>query len=416
MRSIAGRCPSLIRARPANRIDVTPDQLLNLADQCVKCGMCLPACPTFAKLGNEADSPRGRIALIQGWASGALPMSPALAGHLDGCLGCRACERVCPSLVEYGRLADGAKAARLDAGSGRHRRWLRRSLGMLSSASVAPWLARVAILYHRGGLARLAELTGLASRQAIRPLHQLARAIPTASAPVALGDSGSADLEVFVGCMGGFAQGHAIAAARDLMQRLGLRVRVRTAAGCCGAIFRHNGLTADADGCRDAWARSPADPPLVGLASACVAELREATATADTWELCDWLDRLPALAGLEYRPLEGRVLVHEPCTHRNLLGGNGAVYRLLRRIPGLSVQPLPGNQTCCGAAGTYLIQQPAMAESLRADKLAALGSAAPDWIVTTNPGCALHLIAGVREAGLAVQVCHPVELLARQMC
>ena len=108
------------------------------------------------------------------------------------------------------------------------------------------------------------------------------------------------------------------------------------------------------------------------------------------------------------------MLVHEPCSHRHLLGGNGAVYRLLRRIPGLDVQPLAGNQTCCGAAGTYLLQQPAMAGALLADKLAAIAAAAPDLIVTTNPGCALHLIAGVCEAGLAVEVCHPVELLARQ--
>ena len=100
-----------------------PDQLLTLADQCVKCGLCLPHCPTFMLLGNEADSPRGRIALIQGWASGGLAMSPALARHLDGCLGCRACEAACPSLVAYGRLIDGAKAARLDAKPAWRRAW-----------------------------------------------------------------------------------------------------------------------------------------------------------------------------------------------------------------------------------------------------------------------------------------------------
>ena len=393
---------------------MTPDQLLDLADQCVKCGLCLPACPTFAKLGNEADSPRGRISLIQGWAGGQLDLSPTLSGHLDGCLGCRACEGACPSLVEYGRLADGAKAARVGMRSGVSQGWLRLWLGRLADARFTGWAARAAMLYQRGGLARLAELTGLAGWRSLRPLHRLARAIPAASAPVGPGDAGPADLEIFIGCMGGLAQGRAIAAARVLLHRLGLRVRIVTPPACCGALHRHNGLPTDADWRRDACARGPEAPPLVGLASACVAELREAPATAGTAEICDWLDRLPALGGLEFRPLVQRVLVHEPCSHRNLLGGNGAVYRLLRRIPGLDLQPLPGNQTCCGAAGTYLLQQPAMAGTLLADKLAAIAAAAPDLIVTTNPGCALHLIAGVREAGLAVEVCHPLELVARQ--
>jgi glycolate oxidase iron-sulfur subunit len=104
-------------------------------------------------------------------------------------------------------------------------------------------------------------------------------------------------------------------------------------------------------------------------------------------------------------------LVHEPCSHRNLLKDTGAVYRLLARIPGLDAQPLPGNAACCGAAGTYLLDQPEMAGALLAPKLAALAELAPAYLVTTNPGCALHLAAGIEEAGLAIQVCHPVELI-----
>ena len=381
----------------------------------MKCGQCLPVCPTFAKLGNEADSPRGRISLIQGWASGALARSPTLDAHLDGCLGCRACESACPSLVEYGRLADGAKAARAAAGSPLRRGWLRLWLGLLTQSRLTERLARVTRFYRQLGLARLVERTGLADWPALRPLHRLARAIPAATAPVTAGDRGAAELEIFVGCMGGLAQGRAIAATRALLHRLDLAVRIPTAPACCGAIHRHNGLPAAADRRRDACARHPEDPPLVGLASACVAELREAAGTGDTRELCVWLAPLPALETLAFQPLRRRVLVHEPCSHRYLLGGNAAVYRLLQRIPELEVQPLPNNQTCCGAAGTYLIQQPAMAAALLADKVAASAAAGADLIVTTNPGCALHLIAGMREAELAIEVCHPVELLARQL-
>jgi glycolate oxidase iron-sulfur subunit len=396
-------------------VDVSPDQLLTIADQCVKCGFCLPHCPTFGKLANEADSPRGRIALIQGWATGQLAMTPTLAAHLDRCLGCRACEGACPSLVDYGRLVDGTKAARVAQGPGWRRAWLRLWLGLLADARATGVMAAVALIYERWGLARLAERTGLTRRGTMAPLHRLVRAIPATAAPVAPGDSGPADLELFVGCMGGLAQGRALAAARLLLARLGLRVRIPTAPACCGALHRHNGLPMAGDRRRDGCARRPADPPLVGLASACVAELRGAAGTADTRELCEWLDLRPDLAGLGFRPLERRVLVHEPCSHRHLLGGNAAVYRLLGRIPGLDCRPLPGTETCCGAAGTYLLQQPAMAGALLADQLAGLAELSPDLIVTTNPGCALHLIAGLRAAGLAIEVCHPVELLARQV-
>ena len=211
--------------------------------------------------------------------------------------------------------------------------------------------------------------------------------------------------------MGGLAQGPAIAAARALCKGLGLRVRVAAEPGCCGALFRHNGFPVEADARRATWARGPSDPPLVGLASACVVELREGAHSRQALELCDFLYRLAPLDRLSLRPLPGRALVHEPCSHRNLLKDTGAIYRVLGLIPELDIQPLPGNATCCGAAGTYLLDQPAMAQALLASKLAALAEQPPDFLVTTNPGCALHLAAGIREAGLAIEVCHPVELI-----
>ena len=390
---------------------MSPDQLLGLADQCVKCGMCLPHCPTFGKLANEADSPRGRIALIQGWASGQLDLTPALAGHLDGCLLCRACEAACPSLVDYGRLADGARAARVAALPFWRRSLLGTRMLGLSDSRITGWLARGARLYRGMGLASLAERSGLADLGGWRALHRLSAAIGETAARVVPAAPAQPDLELFVGCMGGLAEGRALAATKRLCDRLGLHVRIPKAPACCGALLRHHGFPASADIRRIACARPTGAPPLVGLASACVAELRDAPATADTWELCDYLDRRTHLDRLTFMPLPGRVLVHEPCSHRNLLGGNGAVYRLLAQIPGLDVVPLPDNATCCGAAGTYMLEQPAMAERLLADKVAAIAALAPTTVVTTNGGCALHLIAGLRAAGLAVEVCHPVELL-----
>ena len=392
-----------------------PQELLRLADQCVKCGLCLPVCPTYAKARNEADSPRGRIALIQGWLTGELELTGILTGHLDVCLTCRACETACPSLVAYGRLADGAKALRV-ATLPAWRRLLRRGwLAGLSDARVTGVLGRLARVYRLSGLARFAELTPLTRFQRFRSYHRLAIAMGLRMRRISPVELPAADLDLFRGCMDASAQGAAIKAALKVCERLGQRARIPAATLCCGALLRHHGYPIEAGQRRADCARVHAGRTLVGLASACIAELREEPPLRETQELCDFLDRAAWPETLRLQPLTLRVLVHEPCSHRNLLGGNTAVYRLLARIPGLDVAPLPGNDRCCGAAGTYLLQQPVMADALLRDKLTAMADLKPAVIVTTNPGCALHLAAGIRAAGLSVEICHPVELIARQM-
>ncbi|WP_296811114.1 (Fe-S)-binding protein [Thiocapsa sp.] len=405
MKTSTGHLHSLSQAGAAR-------ELLQLADQCVKCGLCLPHCPTFQQARQEADSPRGRIALVQGWLGGDLAMTPTLAGHLDGCLGCLNCQRVCPSEVAYGRIADQAKALRTATLPGPQRTFNRLALGALSSARLMGRFAWLLRLYRRLGLARLTELMRLDRLPALRPYHRMGTAMAAVARPIAARDPESPDGDLFLGCMGAAAEGRAVEATLKVAARLNLRLRIVSPDTCCGAMLRHNGLPAEADAQRDACVRIHGERPLVGLASACVAELRGDPALRDTRELCAFLDGLEWPESLRIRPDRRRVMVHEPCSHRNQLGGNAAVHRLLARIPGLAVTPMPSGQGCCGAAGTYLLQHPAMAEALLADLLAPVRLDAPDVIVTTNPGCALHLAAGVREAGLDIAVLHPVELIA----
>ncbi|MCK7575383.1 MAG: (Fe-S)-binding protein [Chromatiales bacterium] len=404
---------NLSAARSATRL--SNQDLLRLADQCVKCGLCLPHCPTYAKTRHEADSPRGRIALIQGWLTGRLDMTPRLAAHLDGCLLCRACESACPSLVAYGRLLDGARAQRLAATPAWRRFWTERWLGFLSNARVMDALARFASVYVGTGVARFVEAARLTRRRTIAAHHRLLGALAVTARPVAAHQLDDADLDLFIGCSGASVQGGAVEATRTLCARLGFRVRIASETLCCGAMQRHNGFPEAADRAREQCAHVHSGRPLVGVSSACIAELREHPALTQALEVCDYLDRQPWPDALVLAPLKRRVLVHEPCSHRRLLGGNAAVYRLLARIPGLEVTPLPDNDRCCGAAGTYLIQQPEMAAALLDDKLIHIRDLKPDIIVTTNPGCALHLLAGVRESGFTIEVCHPVELIARQL-
>jgi len=442
--------------------------LAALADRCVRCGLCLPSCPTYRLARNEAEGPRGRIALIQGWAEGAIPASPALARHLDHCLECLACERACPSLVPFGDLMDGARAlgyrrqppwrralsrlwlgalssrmgARLAAGCGRiyrasglatwirgrepSRRWpglaaLLRLIGQCQSLplSATPALQRDATLERRAGRACAEPAHPAPAWDSIpeRCAGQPCSA-PTHPAPprgVTPEPGAPASLALFLGCIARTTQPGAIEASLRVLTWLGLDPTIPAGQGCCGALHRHNGLPAAADRRLRANAGAFAGQTAAGIASACVAELRTHPSLAKTQDLCRLLADLdwPPTAAL--RPLPLRVAVHVPCSQRNRLGDPEAAQALLRRIPDLELVDLPDNAFCCGAAGTYLLHNPAWSLSLLAPKLASLARLKVPLLVTTNTGCAMHLAAGIREAGLNVEVLHPVELIARQL-
>ncbi len=409
------------------------------ADHCVKCGLCLPRCPTYLKTRNEGDSPRGRIALLQGLATGQLRDSPALRRHLDGCLGCRGCERACPSTVAYGRLLDAGRGllarSAPSAGPSRHERLLMRP-------RMGAGLLR---LYQRSGLHRLARRLGLPTRLGLGredrylplpPRRRLRRAYyaPTcAAAPGGRpgrrpGGRKQGDVALFTGCAGWLFDQDALVAAVGLLTAKGYGVHIPRSQGCCGALHLHRG---DGAGARALAAANTAcfnDQPVEAvlfLASGCGATLSE---YGELHRLAggpplEW--RVPVvelsrfLAALDwpeaaFRPLPGQALVHEPCTLRHVLRDEAHAYALLRRIPGLEIEPLPDNHLCCGAAGDYLFRQPAMADALLADKIAHLRDSRARWLLTSNIGCSLHLRRGIEEAGLSLEVLHPVELLARQ--
>jgi glycolate oxidase iron-sulfur subunit len=217
---------------------------------------------------------------------------------------------------------------------------------------------------------------------------------------------------LFRGCVARSLEPDVARAAVSVLECLGVAVTVPAGQACCGAMHRHNGFPDDADALLERNRAAFAGARVVGGASACVAELHPAL---DAAELCRALLDLPWPAELQLRTLAGTVAVHEPCSHRNQLRDTAAVYALLRRIPGLEVVPLPGNDTCCGAAGTYLLDHPETALALAADKVAALAQRKPRWLATTNTGCAAHLAAAADAAGVDVGVVHPVVLLARAL-
>ena len=403
---------------------------MRLADQCVKCGYCLPHCPTFRLYRDEAESPRGRVALIQGLLTGELDDSERLGVHLANCLECLACEPACPSLVQFGALMDGVRAERV-ARLPRWRRFLLRlRLDLLSNPRALPPLAFLAGLYRRMGLSwlltrlgllrggRLAVIDGLA-RQMRWPRQLRLRDDGTVSQfePEVGAEADRVKAALFLGCVSRGLQPSTAQAAMDVLRRLGIAVRVPDEQTCCGAMHRHNGHTDAADALlarnRAVFGQPEfADCTVVGYASACVAELQQGL---NAVELCRFLVDAHWPEALSLRALPDVVAVHEPCSHRNLLRDTAAVYALLARIPALEVVSLDGNGTCCGAAGTYLLEHADTAQTLADDKIRHLAALAPRYLVTTNTGCAAHLAARIRAAGLAIEVLHPVELIQLQL-
>ncbi len=414
-------------------------QLLAAADLCVKCGLCLQYCPTYHKALEEGDSPRGRIALIQGLAGGQLSVTEGLLTHLGSCLTCRICERVCPSGVRYGRLIDQARnLVRTARPASRKRRWLQWLLaeamvrrpglarfltGVMRRFrdSVAERILRESTLGHRLGLARLAVY-----RPSLEPYREWREFYPARGRE-------KGQVALFLGCVARAFDRRVLDAAIHVLTRLGYGVEVPPEQGCCGALYSHAGQARDAVRLAarnlDAFTANPR-LPVISCASGCGAQLLEYPSLeglpegrrrqAETFA-SQVMDISSFLAGLEWpgdmklRPLPKQVAIHSPCSLRNVMGQHTGPHDLLARIPGVDLVPLPGGPACCGSAGSYMLDHVEMADSLGDDVCATVADTGAEILVTSNIGCVLHLAARLRHGGNHVRVMHPVVLLSEQM-
>ena len=397
------------------------------ADRCVLCGLCLPHCPTYRLTQDENESPRGRIGLLRAAASGALPASTRLAEHLALCLGCRACERVCPSGVRYGRVLEAGRALlRREQPLG----WLARlGLGVTMRPRLLRLTGRLLRLYQTSGLQHLVRASGVL--RALR-LEQLESSLPPLPATTAwqanypaLGNE-RGRVALFLGCVARIADAETINTAIRLLMRLGFTVLVPGNQTCCGALHREAGDAGAAEKLRAqnlaAFGALEADAVL-SLVSGCGATLAEyghedpaaANFSARLRDITTFLADLELPGSLELAPLAATVAVQDPCSLRNALRAERQVYQLLERIPELRVLALPENHLCCGGAGAYPLREPVMAGQLRAAKLAPLVALRPDMLVSANLGCALHLTAGMRAQGMEIPVMHPLVLFEKQL-
>jgi len=378
-------------------------------DRCVKCGMCLPECPTYRLETNENESPRGRLALIEGLTSGRLKADSALVGHLDNCLACRRCERVCPSQVPYGRLIDAA----------RERLFADRK-PRLTDLMRNPALLRAGVRIARTVPEALSRPFG-----ALHRMHEIARALPvTAPAPPPgdyAPDTGQTrgHVGLFPGCIGNVQQSGALAAALRLLVHAGYRVSVPKTAVCCGALAQHAG---DAAGARRLAATNQRAfgqelDAIVSLASGCGIHLDayRPPLAAPHLDIGRFLLEQAELRPNDFAPLPVSVGLHTACSVENVYRGSQWARALLDLIPELRVAAVGEPGQCCGAAGDYMLRRPQTAASLRAPVIEQTVCGEHPLLLTGNVGCAMHLAAGLREQGAQVEVLHPVELLARQL-
>lgn len=393
------------------------------ADLCVKCGLCLPHCPTYQQTQHEADSPRGRIALMQGLANQSITISDGLTTHLDGCLSCRACETVCPAKVPYGRLIDSGRAL-LNQKSQRSNTAIKLIGFWLTRSSARKFAAVLLWLYQRSGLQGVLRRFHALGNGRIARLDSL---LPRVSLPLPFKNAASksqASVSLFTGCTGELADRQTLQDALTVMARIGIKADIPASQGCCGALHQHNGFPAEAAQlARNNVQAFPQSTPIISCASGCGATLMEhpellgSNGEAFSRRVQDLNTFLLELwpTDLLLNPLKMRVAIHTPCTMKNVVKGDDAVRALIEKIPGVEIVTLDSKDRCCGAAGNYFITQAKMADQLLEVKLDKARKLVPDIILSSNIGCSMHLAAGLRREGIKVELLHPVSLLARQL-
>ena len=416
--------------------DIPPESVYN---RCVRCGLCLPSCPTYVETLVETSSPRGRIALIKAVGEGHLDLtSPGFVHQMWECLDCRACEAACPSGVAYGELLETARAQVVRATAAAQpasRRFLRDLcvgwlFGSLARIRLVAWFLR---FYQRSGLQRLARRSGILRLLGLASLERMA---PTMSQRfftprTATWRSGTLESKgtafLHAGCIMHVAFAEVDEATVRVLNRAGCDVVAPVDQGCCGAIAVHAGDLergrALARRTIAAFERSNADVYVINAAG-CGSALKEygvlladdpawrdraAAFSAKVRDVTEFLDEIGIAP--ELGPIDAVVTYQEPCHLAHAQRISAAPRRLLARIPGLRLREMNESSLCCGSAGIYNLTQPEMAGRLQARKIANVLDAEPNVVATANPGCALQLISGLRDAGRSIPVKHVVELL-----
>jgi glycolate dehydrogenase iron-sulfur subunit len=403
-----------------------------LIDDCVHCGFCLPACPTYHNWNEEMDSPRGRIYLMKGIADGKIALNDTVVSHFDRCLGCMGCVTACPSGVRYDILIEEQRA---EIEAARPRGLLDRLFRALIFALFPhPSRLRVAaflqLLYVKSGLRWLLRALRIPSLLPAR-LAQLEKLMPEVSAralrarlPEVVPARGErrARVALLAGCVQRVYFPEVNAATLRVLAAEGCEVVVPRGQGCCGALSLHAGRDGEARELARALVESfPSEVDAVIVnAAGCGSHLKDlprlfrgdARAEAFAAKVRDVTEFLAALPPRAPRhPLAVRAAYHDACHLRHAQRIVEPPRQLLRGIPGLTLVELADSDQCCGSAGVYNLVEPRSARQIGERKVASVLEAAPELLVSANPGCTLQIQSILRDRGLSLRAAHPIEVL-----
>ncbi|MEX0703124.1 MAG: heterodisulfide reductase-related iron-sulfur binding cluster [Planctomycetales bacterium] len=407
---------------------------------CVHCGLCTAACPTYLETGDENDSPRGRIYLMRGVVDGRLPLADSVRRHLDLCLDCRSCETACPSGVQYGRLIEPFRVEMRNRSAAR-RGWFERLFlyGLFPYPRRMRWALAPVRWMQRLGLDRAAERLGLTRLMPaqLRRMHALLPRLssPAERLPEVLSAVGPrrARVALFTGCVAEAVFADTNRATARVLQANGCEVVVPAGQTCCGAIHYHGGdggpALAFAETNAAAFDPDSVDAIVVNVAG-CGSMLKDlgqvaAEIAPDDRRQIERLTRFAEkvrdvsefLAELGPVPPQGeiplRATYHDACHLAHAQGVRRQPRELLALVPGLELAPLAESDICCGAAGSYNLTEPEMADRLAARKLGHILATGAEAVITGNAGCALQIQAAARQAGHALWVAHPMDVLDR---
>ena len=412
----------------------TSDYILSLADRCVKCGLCLPQCPTYTLTANENESPRGRIALIQGWLNGQLAPTTTLTNHLDHCLLCRRCERVCPSLVPYGKIIDESKA--LLTGSSktvwsRKKKLYNTILSLLLNKKLSGFFFSFLRLLQNTGALFIIKKSALLKRVG---LQQLLTALPFLQKkfkpenfyPATNKTLSRGTIALFTGCISNQLDPETVIASIRLLNKLGYDITIPKQQTCCGALHLHDGNKTQtlnyANENISVFNQQQNITGIISLVNGCSAQLREYTQLKtdknfehEVKDIIEFLSEIDWPENVSLKPLKKTVAVQIPCSLQNILRAENKLLLLLKKIPALTLADNIVSNQCCGAAGTYFLRFPEIANKLKHDTLEKLTAGSPDYIISSNLGCALHLKSGLNKHSNAIKIIHPVILLEQQL-